>query len=129
VDASALKTLEGREFRSARAFVQAVDDTDFGDEVSDRALLAYARLNHIFIDPRKFSSLDRDWLSDGQMAAIHTFTGREFAHGWQLASALAMDSPEWKKKDNKTINKLYNKELDKQLDYVYRSFAGFPDRR
>lgn len=40
-----------------------------------------------------------------------------------------MDSPEWKKKDNKTINKLYNKELDKQLDYVYRSFAGFPDRR
>ncbi len=129
VDTTALKPLEGREFRSARAFVQGVDETGFGDAVSERTLLGYARLNHVFIDPKKFSSLDRNSLSTGQIVAIEALSGREFPHGWQLASALALDSPEWKKRDNKTINKLYNKELDKQLDYVYWSFAGFPVRR
>jgi hypothetical protein len=68
-------------------------------------------------------------LSSGQIAAIEALDGREFVHGWQLANVLATGSPGWMKKENKTINKLYNKELDKQLDYVYRVFAGFPDRR
>ena len=128
VDATALRPLKGREFRSARAFVQAVDEIGFDESASDRTLLGYARLNHIYIDPTRYSSLGRDWLSAGQIGAIETLEGREFAHGWQLADALAVISPEWRKKANKTINKLYNKELDKQLAYVYRSFAGFADQ-
>ena len=129
VDATALKPLEGREFRSARAFVQGVDETGFHGPLSERTLLGYARLNHIYIDAERFPSLDRDWLSSGQIAAIEALDGREFAHGWQLENVLATGSPEWMKKENKTINKLYNQELDKQLNYVYRVFAGFPDRR
>ena len=97
--------------------------------MSDRELLGYARLNHIYIDPKKFSSLDRDWLSSGQIIAVEGLEGQEFAHGWQLARVLAAASRDWTKKENTAIHKLYNKELDKKLNYVYRSFAGFPDRR
>jgi PiT family inorganic phosphate transporter len=129
VDSAALKPLEGREFRSARAFVQAVDETGFEGPVSERTLLGYAKLNHIYVNPEKFSSLDRDWLSSGQISAIERLHGREFTHGWQLARVLAADSPDWAKRESKAINKLYNKELDKQLEYVYRGFAGLPDRR
>jgi hypothetical protein len=129
VDTAGLKPLKGREFRSARAFVEAVDESGFEGSVSDRTLLGYARLNHIYVDPEKFSSLDRDWLSPGQIIAIERLHGQEFTHGWQFAKVLAVESPDWAKRDSKTIHKLYNKDLDKQLDYVYRSFAGSPDRR
>jgi PiT family inorganic phosphate transporter len=129
VDTTALNPLKGREFRSARAFVRGADETGFEGPVSASTLLGYARLNHIYIDPERFPSLDRDWLSPRQIAAIEGLAGQEFTHGWQLAKVLAAESPDWKKRDNKTVHKLYNRELDKQLDYVYRSFAGLPDRR
>jgi hypothetical protein len=81
------------------------------------------------LDPEKISSLDRDWLDSEQISAIDRLAGQQFSHGWQLARALAAESPQWSKKDDKTINKLYNRELDRKVDYVSRTFAGFPDRR
>ena len=129
VDTAALEPLKGREFRSARAFMQAVDEIGFKGPVSDRTLRDYAELNHIYLDPEKISSLDRDWLDSEQISAIDRLAGQQFSHGWQLARALAAESPQWSKKDDKTINKLYNRELDRKVDYVSRTFAGFPDRR
>jgi PiT family inorganic phosphate transporter len=129
VDTAALEPLKGREFRSARAFMQAVDKTGFKGSVSGRELRDYAELNHIYVDLEKFPSLDRDWLDREQIAAIHRLAGQQFSHGWQLARALAAESPQWWKKDDKTIHKLYNRELDRKLDYLFRTFAGFPDGR
>jgi hypothetical protein len=97
--------------------------------VSDRALRDYAELNHIYLDPQKISSLDDDWLSPEQIVAIYRLAGQQFSHGWQLARTLAAESPQWTKKDDKTIHKLYNRELDRKLDYVFRTFAGFADGR
>ena len=33
------------------------------------------------------------------------------------------------RKEKSTVNKLYNKELDLKLEYIGRTFGGFPDRR
>jgi PiT family inorganic phosphate transporter len=129
VDTAALGPLKGREFRSARAFMQAVDETGFKGPVSDRTLRDYAELNHIYLDPDKISSLDREWLSPEQIVVIDRLAGQQFSHGWQLARALAAESPQWSKKNDKTINKLYNRELDRKLNYLSTTFAGFPDRR
>jgi len=129
VDTTALQPLEGREFRSARAFMQAVDATGHKGQVSDRTLREYAELHRIYIDAEKFSSLDRDWLAAGQISAIEHLEGQQFAHGWQLARALAAQSPQWSRKPDKVIHKLYNRELDRKVEYVSRTFAGFPDRR
>ena len=129
VDTAALEPLKGREFRSARAFSQAIDETGYEGSASGHRLRDYAELKHIYVDPEKLSSLDRDWLSTEQISAIEDLEGQEFAHRWQLAEAVAARSPQWTRKEDKTVYKLYNKELDKKLDYVYRVFDGFPDRR
>ena len=128
-DSAALELLKGREFRSARVFMQAVDEIGYKGPVSDSTLRKYAELNHIYIDPEKFLSLDRDWLGPEQITAIEHLAGQQFSHGWQLARALAAQSSRWSKKDGKVIHKLYNRELDRKVEYVSRKFAGFPDRR
>ena len=129
IDTAALAPLKGREFPSALAFMDAVDETGFKGSMSDRELRDYAELNHIYLDPEKFSSLDRDWLGPEQISAIHRVAGQQFSHGWQLARVLAAESPQWSRKDDKTVHKLYNRELGRKLDYVFRIFAGFPDGR
>jgi PiT family inorganic phosphate transporter len=128
-DTVELKALEGREFRSARDFDEAVEATGYAGAAPEARLRDYAQLSHMFIDPEDLFSLDRHWLSSGQVAAIEELAGREFSHRWQLARELAVRSPEWSRRDEQAVNRLYNKELDRKLEYVYRMFAGFPDQR
>lgn len=129
VDATALQGLSGREFRSARAFSRAVDETGYKGTMPGDTLLEYARLSHSYIDPERISSLDREWLNSAQISAVEDLAGQKFAHRWQLARALAAQSPQWSRKDDKTVHKLYNKELERKIEFVHRTFAGFPDLR
>jgi PiT family inorganic phosphate transporter len=129
VDSASLNTLRGREFRTARSFNQAVDEAGYVGLVSDQTLREYAELSHSYISPGRISSLDHDWLSAAQISAIERLDGQEFAHRWQLARALAAQSPQWSRKKDSVVNKFYNKELDRKLDYVHRTFAGFSERR
>lgn len=129
MDAAPLESLEGREFRSARAFSRAVDETGYEGSMPIDSLLEYAKLDRSYIDLRKVPSLDRNWLSSAQVAAVENLAGQGFAHRWQLARALAAQSSEWAPKERKTVNKLYNKELDRRIEYVHRTFAGPASRR
>jgi len=128
-DVSTLQSINGREFRSARAFMRAVGETEYAGTIPQDELLEYAQLNHSYIDQARFSSLDRDWLNAGQIAAVEQLVGREFSHRWQLAHALAGASAQWVRRESNTINKRYNKDLERKLEYVERTFGGFPDRR
>ena len=129
MDSATLKALEGREFDSARSFTRAAEAAGFESSDSARTLRKYAKLEHSYIDAAKIPNLDREWLSPVQISAIGNLAGRAFAHRWQLAGALAAQSPQWSRKDDTTVNKLYNQELDWKLDYVQRIFSGFPARR
>jgi len=128
VDVASLQSLEGREFRSARAFSRSVDETGYEGSMPIDDLLDYAKLSRSYIDPGKISSLDRSWLSEAQMAAVENLAGQAFAHRWQLARALAAQSAEWALKEKKALNKLYNKELERRIEYVHRAFAETADR-
>lgn len=128
-DTARLAPLEGREFRTEQAFSRAMEEAGFDGPPSERALHELAQLHHVYVDPDLFASLDRDWLSTSQISAIERLEGREFSHHWQFARALAANSSEWSKRDGKTVNKLYNRQLDQKLEYVYRTFAGFPEIR
>lgn len=124
VDTTSLVALNGREFESARALMQAVDNT--GYQGPGRMLREVAELNDIYLDPEKFSDLDGEWLSAEQLSALETLAGKEFSHRWQLARALAAQSPQWSRKNDQAVNKLYNKQLEQKLEYVIRVFSGFP---
>ncbi|NIM28127.1 MAG: inorganic phosphate transporter [Gammaproteobacteria bacterium] len=128
-EVTALASIKEREFRSAQEFKKAVEQTGYSGPPGEQALRDLAQLSHMYIDPEKFSSLDRKWLSSGQISAVERLEGREFAHPWQLARALAANSSEWSRKDNSTVNKYYNARLERKLEYVYRKFAGYSDRR
>lgn len=127
VDTTELEALKGREFESARAFMNAADDSGFRGPA--RMLREFAELNHLYIDAEKFPALDREWLSAEQISALEKLEGEEFSHRWQLARALAAQSPQWSKKDELAIHKLYNKNIEQKLDYAIRTFSGFPDAR
>jgi PiT family inorganic phosphate transporter len=128
-DTAALAGLKGREYRSARDFDKAIEETGYAGAASLARLRDYALLNHMYIDPEKLFSLDRQWLSPGQLGAIGDLAGMEYSHRWQLARDLAARSPEWSRKDDLAVNRLFNKQLDRKLEYVYRVFTGFPEQR
>ena len=104
--------------------MKAVDESDYRGPLSNHALRDIARISRVYIDEEKLSLLDRQLLSDAQIDAIEALAGTAYAHRWQLARALAAQSPQWVRKDGGAANKRYNSRLDHQLDYVLRIFAG-----
>ena len=128
-DTVKLKSIEGREFRSARDFDRAIESTGYAGTASDKTLRDYARLRLMYIDPDKLAALDREWLSPEQAAAVDALAGREFLHEWQLALALEARSTAWSRKDDSPLHRLHNKELERKLEYLYRNFAGLPEQR
>jgi PiT family inorganic phosphate transporter len=106
--------------------MEAVGETGFtGSE--EKRLLRLAEVGHYFLDPARFAALDDHWLSSGQIAAVKALSGERFVHKWQLAQALAGRSPEWALRDNSPRNKLYNREIQQKLDYLYRTLSVASD--
>lgn len=88
----------------------------------DRALelgrLRAMKVNlHLIEDQR-----DYHWFSAKRLAVIDRLKDRSFDYAWQLAAELSSNSEVWRLKSKVTENKLYNKDLKAQLDYLYRVF-------
>ena len=112
-------------FESGAALRDAVDDLD-GDPKFDassvRSALEFARLRHLLLSREALAKLDQEWLSEGQRLALAHLAGSTYRHGWQLADALGELSAEWRTLDDKTVNKLHNKGIERKLEYLYRLF-------
>lgn len=66
--------------------------------------------------------VDKHWLTEDQMAALRSLQGRSFEHAWQFQQALAEASAQWQLRPKTTANKIWNKELNSKLSYLYRVF-------
>ena len=53
---------------------------------------------------------------------MRKLAGQSFLHDWQLRKALEQISPAWKFKEQTKENELYNKGLQKKLDYLILIF-------
>ncbi len=122
--ADALDDLQGREFRSAGAFLRALGDRLALSNAEKRQALYYGEVADIVIDPQRVATLDRRWLTQGQIEAIRSLAGQRFRFQWQLAEALAQVSAEWRLRELTKLNKPYNQALESKLDYVYRVFTA-----
>lgn len=118
-----LQELEDQEFATGAEFLSAVRARASLTRQQEARVIAYAELGDYSITPKKLESLDKEWLSPAQIAALNRLVGKEFNHRWQLAEALARESNEWKPRKNTTLNKLYNNELNRKLSYVYDTFV------
>jgi inorganic phosphate transporter, PiT family len=118
-----LRELQDQEFATGAEFLSAVRSRVSLTRQHEARVISYAELGDYSITPKKLESLDKEWLSPGQIAALNRLVGKEFNHRWQLAEALAHESDEWKPLKATTLNKLYNNELNRKLSYVYETFA------
>jgi PiT family inorganic phosphate transporter len=123
ISAQDFADLEGKEFRSSVSFRDALSERSdlTGFQVSKA--LYYAELARVTFDPLKVDALEADWLSEGQVAAIRRLSGRTFRHKWAVAEALARESDEWRLLEETKVNKIYNKEIRRKLEFVYRAFG------
>ena len=115
--------LEGRDFPSAAALRDAVvERTDLTGPQKDD-LLSSAEVHHTSFFPTKLAGLDSNGMSEGQLAALNTLSGRTFRHKWQVEERLSKASPDWQKRPDTTVNKRHNKQINQQLQSVFRAFA------
>ena len=122
VATTALGPLEGRIFASAREIKQGLK-TLHGFDAGDIAeVLKFAEIDAMRIDPARFGRFDRRWLTPAQMTALRSLAGRNFAHRWELAEALAAATPDWLPAEDTAANKPHNKELSRKLETVFRVF-------
>jgi PiT family inorganic phosphate transporter len=118
-----LAGLKNKEFPSAQAFLKAYRRNTLPSKEGEKTALEIAELNPVWIDPGRLGSLDRGWLTPAQTDAVRRLVGVQFDHAWQLTEALARFSVEWKYKQESKVNKLYNKEVRRKIDYLTRYFA------
>ncbi|MBU8871952.1 MAG: inorganic phosphate transporter family protein [Gemmatimonadales bacterium] len=102
------------------------ESTELNDEQITK-ILDLAQLGNWKIDPAVIAAdIDKHWLTQGQLKALRSISGRQFDHVWQLNKALADASPEWRVKPAATVNKIFNKDLKKKQDYLDRLFKVDP---
>ncbi len=126
VATAALAGLEDKTFESAVQFGAALDRQPDLDGARREAILRYAEIKELAVDPAGVATLDSDWLSPAQIGAVRRLEGRRFRHKWMLAEALAEESEEWRFLPAEPVNKIHNKELGKKLDSLYGKFEVRP---
>ncbi len=122
VETDRLDELRGRTFASARRFRQALGERMALNGDDEVKLMAYAEVDPMAIDAARLPDLETSRLSAGQVQAVRRLAGRTFLHTWMLAEALARESGEWRPRENTAVNKAHNKTLQKNLDFVFRTF-------
>ena len=68
------------------------------------------------------NEVDKHWFSSEQLVALRSLEGRNFEHAWQFQQALAEASTQWQLRPKATTNKIWNKELESKLSFLYRVF-------
>ncbi|MFQ5935815.1 MAG: inorganic phosphate transporter [Acidiferrobacterales bacterium] len=118
-----LADIQGKEFTSSIRFLDALHEKVSLSGAQDREALRFGEIGDFLIQPRKLNALDDRWLTQSQIKALHELSGQRFRYKWKLAQSLAQTSADWRLREKTKVNKRYNKELKRQLDYVYRTFA------
>jgi len=123
-----LTALVGREFRSAQAFLEALERHTFLGPGAERRALARAEIHPMEVTREALRGLDREWLGGERAAAVEALLGRRFEYRWELAEALAARSPAWRARPATKANRRYNRALEERLAYLERRLAAAPAR-
>ena len=114
--------LESRRFSSGVQFVDAIESAGVFSDEETQHLLLYAESGEYRVDHKRIAALDDKWLSAEELGVFVELEGRLFTHKWRLTKALERRGKTWSRKEDTIINKSYNKQLDRKLDHIYRTF-------
>ena len=117
-----LETLKGAAFVSAGRLSGRLK-ADIGLDAKARdTVLRFAERKELVVDADLLEGLDTGWYTPAQIAALRWVAGQRYHHKWMLGEALAAENAAWRFRPADLVNKVYNKELQKKLDTLYRRF-------
>lgn len=122
ITTDSLEPLKGKKIATAIKFRNSLREQVTLPASDEERVIASAEIYELHIGAGAVEHLDRKYLSKEQYTAVAALTGRSFKHKWQLQQALTQHSAAWVMKPALPINKLHNKKLQEQLDYLFHSF-------
>ncbi len=123
IDDPGLAPFLDREFTNAVSLKNDLEKGTGLDDAQVARTMALVEIGLWRIDPQVIArEVDGRWLTSDQAAAVQSLAGREFEHAWQFRRALADQSAEWRLRPAATVNKIWNKELEKKLEFLERIF-------
>ena len=108
--------MDNTEYTSAVEFRDELRERAYLTDPAENTVLKYAELAHLSIDKDRLAGVSDDWLSSEQLAALQQLQGQSFSYKWQVDEALANASAAWNLREDNTINKSHNKEIEQRLD-------------
>jgi len=123
IPGAVLDQVSGREYDSAVEFRDALLKHMKLTTKQEARALYYAEISEVKIDPENLKSDVLDWLGKIEIEALQKLSGKTFKYKWQVAEALSKESAVWKLKPATKVNKVYNKNINKKLSFIYRTFA------
>ncbi len=118
--ANHLASLSGRHFSSTHEMNAALEELTALTDQNRELIVERAALVEMEVAPAALTSLRAADLEAERYLAIASLAGRRFSHVWQLEAALANASPTWRLRAESIENKIYNRDLQRQLDLVTR---------
>lgn len=118
-----LTGLRDDEFTSAIKLRDALRERTILSAFQEAAVLETAEVFHVYISPAKATAIKTAEMTAGQVAAVEALSGHSFHHKWQVAAALDRLSPDWRIAEETPANKLRNKLVRANLEYIYRTFG------
>ena len=118
-----LSELRGADFPSAKLLRDAVSERTPLSSYQESNLLASAEVFRTSFDPAHLANMKPDGLSASQLSAVNSLAGQSFSHKWQVAVKLAEASADWQLHEETTVNKIHNKQIDRQMSQIFRTFG------
>ena len=121
-----LAQLEDRDFYSARELLGALKRNTFITDRAELRLLDLSESGPYRVRSEHLYGVERVIRDPERLAALAAIEGRRFVHKWQLQEALARQVPQWRLHRDGIVSKHYNKELVRELNFLYRRLRPRP---
>jgi len=119
-----LRRIQDKVFTNSIHFNSIIEKNAQLDSRQAFKVIEAARVTPLFIEAGLISTeVDPHWFSPGQISALRQLAGKKYRYHWQLKQALQALTKEWQLKPKTKENKLFNKNLEKKLNQLYRIFA------
>ncbi|MFQ6024490.1 MAG: inorganic phosphate transporter [Acidiferrobacterales bacterium] len=126
IEVKALTRLKDKRFDTVRGFRKSLrEHIDLSEKVESK-ILSRARISPILINNSKIWRLANTSLTEGQVSSMWRLVGRKFDHLWMLDEAMAEASEQWRSRPGTKVNKLFNRNLQRQRREVYEVFQLEP---
>ncbi|MFH2054100.1 MAG: inorganic phosphate transporter [bacterium] len=123
-----LAALAGRDMSNPVRFRRRLSSATGLPENQLDLITELARLASIRVDPGVLALAGgRDWLTPGQWQALETLDGNSYTRSWAFHRDLGEASPEWRPLPDSKVNRYWNQDLRRKLEYLDRIFQSQPE--